>query len=242
MKTKISLRVVIIMTIIILPLILAVSGFQGKGESIKLRFLELIGAEESLADSDENPFIQSGTNGMDTGLQNKNSIIDLAAAQNLENGIHVCETKESLIVIDISGEVQIPGVYMLSEGARVFDAIEAAGGLTKNGDIDIINQAEPLIDGMKIYIPSADETSGLPRGVSSVGKQAVGISYSSLININTASSEELQQIPGIGPSTAEKIIAYRNLHGKFSSVEELINISGIGAKTLEKMKGYIVAR
>ena len=114
--------------------------------------------------------------------------------------------------------------------------------MTRNADINYINRAELLVDEMKIYIPSKEETSGVQPSAASGGRLNAGSTYSSLININTATNEELQKIPGVGPSTAEKIISYRLTHGKFSSVEELLNVSGIGSKTLEKMKGYITAR
>lgn len=152
---------------------------------------------------------------------------------------HSDEPEVKTIVIDISGEVVNPGVYHLPEGSRVNDAINAAGGLTNDCDINYINRAEIIHDGLKIYIPSKDEETGyLGESVTRVAS----LHQDSSIDINTAGSEELQKVPGIGPVTAEKIIEYRSANGKFSSIDDLLNISGIGPKTLEKMKGYIVAR
>lgn len=152
---------------------------------------------------------------------------------------HSDEPEVKTIVIDISGEVVNPGVYHLPEGSRVNDAIDAAGGLTNDCDINYINRAEIIHDGLKIYIPSKDEETGyLGESVTRVAS----LYKDSSIDINTAGSEELQKVPGIGPVTAEKIIEYRSANGKFSSIDDLLNISGIGPKTLEKMKGYIVAR
>ena len=151
---------------------------------------------------------------------------------------------DEIIIIDIAGEIVSPGVYSLKEGSRIIDAIEIAGGLTEKADVRFINRAEMIFDGSKIYIPSKEESTDTSIGTTytTAGRTTVTIGANQLININTASSEELQKIPGVGPSTAEKIIAYRTTYGKFKTIEDLINISGIGNKTLEKMKGYITVR
>ena len=152
--------------------------------------------------------------------------------------------EESFIIIDIAGEIMSPGVYALKEGSRIIDAIEIAGGLTEDADVRFINRAEIIFDGSKIYIPSksnANDTSG-ETVYPTAGITSSLVGTNQLININTAGSEELQKIPGVGLSTAEKIISYRMTFGKFKTIEDLINISGIGHKTLEKMKGYITAR
>lgn len=230
MKEKISIKSVILIAVILLPIAVSVSNLAGKDDGVKLNFLEIVGSGVHTAEAGESSELQEDTE--DTGTTAANSTGSFAKALLPKNAI----------VVDISGEIESPGVYMLQDGSRIFDAVEAAGGLTKNADINYINRAEILTDGIKIYIPSIEETLGSQPAAAAGMRTSVGSIYSTLININTASSEELQQIPGVGPSTAEKIIAYRTTHGKFSSVDELINISGIGAKTLEKMKGYITAR
>lgn len=134
------------------------------------------------------------------------------------------------IYVDISGQVKNPGVYQVEEGTRLFEAIEDAGGLLSTAQVDQINQAEILTDGQKIIVPKeGEDISQLPTGVTRDG----------LININTADSKTLQEIPGVGPVTADKIVDYRSNNGRFNSPEELKNVSGIGEKTFEKIKDKV---
>ena len=128
-----------------------------------------------------------------------------------------------------------PGVYELPFGSRIFEAIEEAGGFTKNADTTLINQAESITDGMKINVPDKKDKSKNASGSTSQEQAGSG----RMININTADSTELQQITGVGPVTAEKIIRYREENGSFRTVDDLTNVSGIGEKTLEKMKPQI---
>lgn len=225
MKEKISLKPFLVIIIIILPLIYSLYGFKGN-DAIEALRLSVTGEAEGTEIKQE--------------LESE-SVAELEVQEAIETDApEISLTPANRIIVDISGAVESPGVYMLQDGSRIFDLIEAAGGLTKDADINYINRAEILFDEAKIYIPSDRETSDLSPE-SAVRTSSVS-SGPSLININTADSETLQKIPGVGPSTAEKIISYRLSHGRFSSIEELTNISGIGAKTLEKMKGYITAR
>ena len=144
------------------------------------------------------------------------------------------ETAQSeMIMVDVCGAVKQPKVVELEADSRVTDAIEAAGGFTEKADTAQINQAAFLTDGEKIYVPQIGEDLAsmvLPGGTSlNAGK----------VNINTATSEELQTLDGIGPVTAEKILKYRSDVGSFKSVEDLKNVSGIGDKTFENLKEYI---
>lgn len=143
------------------------------------------------------------------------------------------------IYVDIGGEVKNPGVYAVAEGTRLFEVIEKAGGLTARASTAQINQAEVVADGQKVVIPTIGEeelwgTSPAETAAAPAGKDSQG-----RININTADSSTLQEIPGVGPATAEKIIAYREENGKFSKIEDIQNVSGIGNKTFEKMKDKI---
>ena len=162
---------------------------------------------------------------------------------------------DGIVYVDIGGAVKHPMLAELPTGSRVEDAIEAAGGLTKKADMSGVNRAQVLTDGEKVYIPAAgedaDSLSGqASAGASSAGRgsggtqsdsaagsaaEASGIS-GGLININTADAVLLQQLTGVGPVTAQKIVDYREQNGKFSSVDELKNVSGIGEKTFEKMQ------
>ena len=141
-------------------------------------------------------------------------------------------TSEAEIFVDVGGEVVNPSVVELEDGSRVSDAIEAAGGLTENADITDINRAAFVSDGEKIYIPSVvvDIEGNVVSGGSEAG------SSDGKVNINTADSEQLQELEGVGPVTAEKIIDYRNENRRFKDAEELKNVSGIGEKTYEKLK------
>lgn len=142
-----------------------------------------------------------------------------------------------MIMVDIGGEVNEPMVAELEEGSRVEDAIRAAGGVTENADLTEINRAAFVEDGEKIFIPPKNQEHTSYDNTSKGGTYSY---YSDgKVNINTADSEQLQQLNGIGPATAEKIIDYRNEHGRFSSIEDIKNVSGIGDKTFDKFKDDI---
>ena len=147
------------------------------------------------------------------------------------------EPETTKIIVDIGGEVVSPMVAELDEGSRVADAIEAAGGVTKNADLTDINRAAFIEDGEKIYIPALpSEENESDDG----GGSGTSSGYSDgKININTADSEELQELSGVGPATAQKIIDYRKENGRFSSIEDIKNVSGIGDKSFEKIKDMI---
>lgn len=153
------------------------------------------------------------------------------------------EKEKTVIIVDVAGAVASPSVVELPDGSRVFEAVEKAGGFTVEADTSMINQAEILTDGQKIYIPTKQEIRQLQsteEGTASVNSiDPSGTHRSGLVNINTADSAALQQLTGVGPATAEKIIDYRNQNGKFKTIEELKNVSGIGEKTFEKFKDKI---
>ena len=151
----------------------------------------------------------------------------------VEGEVTANETEAVMLVVDISGCVNEPGVYEISDGTRLHQVIEQAGGLTKDADIDAINQAELVTDGQKILIPAKAE-SGTDNA--SAAAQPV---QNGKININQADSIALQEIPGVGPATADKIIQYRESNGRFQTIEDIKNVSGIGNKTFEKMKDKI---
>lgn len=165
-------------------------------------------------------------------------------------GSEAGETKESEetaagpIVVDVGGAVKTPQVVELEADSRVADAISAAGGLKDNADTAGINQAAFLTDGEKVYIPVRGETvPGAASGsgqTSQMAQAGSGTDTGGKININTATSEELQTLNGVGPATAEKILDYRAANGGFKSLEDLKNVSGIGDKTFEKLKEHIM--
>ena len=157
------------------------------------------------------------------------------------------ETEEKNIFVHIAGCVQKEGMLELSSNSRIADAIEKAGGLTQEADLSDINLAYLLEDGMKIYIPNQNErqennekTKNIPKEENTPSMQIQDTNTKQdVININTATQEELDTLPGIGPATATKIIEYRKEKGKFKQKEEIKEVSGIGEAKYEKIKEYI---
>lgn len=157
-------------------------------------------------------------------------------------------------VVHVAGAVRHPGVYRLPGGARVVDALRAAGGERDDAAAWILNLAARVVDGDRIYVPTAEEVAGAgggsnwragPAGESSraAGPGGPGgMAAAWPVDINHASAEELDTVPGIGPALAQRIVAFRKANGPFARVEDLTRVPGIGPKTLEAMKGWLVAR
>ncbi|MEK4969193.1 helix-hairpin-helix domain-containing protein [Cytobacillus sp. FSL R7-0696] len=136
------------------------------------------------------------------------------------------------VMVDIKGEVKDPGVYALKSTQRIVDAIQVAGGFLSEADQKQVNLAQKLTDEMVIYIPKVGE-----EGVSSLPPLNDG--NDGKINLNQATVEQLETLPGIGPSKAEDILSYREEVGSFKAIENLKEVSGIGEKTFEKLKDLI---
>ncbi len=146
------------------------------------------------------------------------------------------EKKEvNMIKVHVAGAVQNPGIISIEEGSRLVDAIEKAGGFTEDADTSNLNFAYVIQDGEKIYIYNEDEAKEIEEKGIAIDDSNVETKEQK-VNVNTATKEELETIPGIGPALAERIIEYRNKNGKFKSVEELKNVSGIGDKKFENIK------
>lgn len=173
-----------------------------------------------------------------------------------EVGATVAESKspERTLLVHVVGAVRRPGVYGLNEGARVRDAVDAAGGLLGSAAQASVNLARVVADGEQIYVPTQDEVEkGVGHNVGSPGVQpqtgapgsptgGAAAGPSMPVNINTADAALLDTLPGIGPTTAAKIVAEREANGPFASVDDLGRVSGIGAKKLEDLKGLVVTR
>ena len=148
------------------------------------------------------------------------------------SNMDINEDVEERIVIHVTGEVKKEGIIKIDEGGRISDAIEKAGGLTEEADLDRINLAYQLEDGQKIYIPNKKDKSidnYITDGTDEIVLQGDETeSNTSYININKATSEELQTLNGIGESLAKSIIQYREENGKFKNKEDLKNVAGIG--------------
>lgn len=185
-------------------------------------------------------FILLGKNGDEEllieGRENTSTVEQLAAEESPEENP---EPKE--IFVHLSGAVNKPGVLKLSEGTRVYEAVEMAGGLEVDADSSGINLARTLQDEERIHIPREGEVQTNPVQYANPATQSMGggTGQSGLININTADSAALQTLTGIGPSTAEKIMDYRQSSGSFRSIEQIKEVSGIGEKTYEKFKDKI---
>lgn len=153
----------------------------------------------------------------------------------------------STVTVHVDGAVREPGVVSLAPTARVADAVEAAGGTTGKADTREVNLARPVADGEKIYVPvegeEAPEVAALSGsdagGADGAADDSGGGSGAGPINLNTATQSELETLSGVGPVTAERILAWREENGQFTSVDELIEVSGIGEKTLETLRPQV---
>ncbi|SJM70497.1 helix-hairpin-helix domain-containing protein [Gulosibacter sp. 10] len=144
------------------------------------------------------------------------------------------------VLVHVLGAVEHPGVYELGPGARVVDAIGAAGGLTAEADSSQVNLARPAVDGEQIYVPEAGETPPAQEHPAEPGAQPPSDpGGGALVNLNTASASELETLPRIGPAMSQRIIDYREANGGFSSVEELMEVSGIGDAIFEQLRDLV---
>lgn len=144
---------------------------------------------------------------------------------------------DSFIVVHIAGAVYKPGVYKLKDGDRVIDSIKHAGGALSKADLNTLNLASKLSDGQKVYVPNIGEVARQGNGGQSIQAE-IGVSSISTdkVNINTATKEDLDKLPGIGPTLAERIFEFRTKNGPFKSIDDLQNIEGIGEKKLNNIK------
>jgi competence protein ComEA len=140
---------------------------------------------------------------------------------------------EVVVLVDVAGWVRRPGVYEFTEGARVIDAIDAAGGARSGAVLEALNLAAPLTDGTQILVPREGQEGVAPAPVTG-GAVAGG-----LVNVNSAIATELEELPGIGEVIAQRIIDYRTENGPFATVDELLDVSGIGDAILESIRELV---
>lgn len=143
------------------------------------------------------------------------------------------------ICVYVCGEVVTPGVYELAAGARIYEAVMLAGGMTDEADSAVINQAEPVTDSMMIRIPAKGSEEAVAAEIAYAAGQVLSSDGTALVDINTADASALTTLPGIGESKAAAIIAYRQEHGRFTATEDLRNVSGIGDSTYERLAPLI---
>lgn len=153
--------------------------------------------------------------------------------------------EENKILIHITGSVKAEGVVILNSGDRIIDAIEAAGGEKEDADLSKLNLAYILQDGEKLYVPSINDTEEKVYVTAENGENVITEGAGNTdkvdgkketVNINTATKEELMTLPGVGESTAIKIIDYRKSNGKFQKIEDIKNVPGIGDSKFQNMK------
>lgn len=170
---------------------------------------------------------------------------DDPASSTISNDDIANEEVASVILVDIKGEVNKPGVYEVEVDERMQTIIELAGGFTANADQRQINLAQKVQDEMVIYVPKEgeEELPSLATGSSMVASNAASYNTAAegdLIKVNQATVDDLTKLNGIGPSKAQAIIDHRDEHGLFQKVEDLLDVSGIGEKTLENIKDQLV--
>lgn len=139
-----------------------------------------------------------------------------------------------MLLVDVAGWVRSPGVYEFPEGARVIDAIDAAGGARPGAMLQALNLAAPLVDGTQVLVPREGEQGVVPPAAGGGGAVAGG-----LINVNTATAAELETLPGVGEVLAQRIIDHRTENGPFTSIDQLVDVSGIGDAILGSIRELV---
>lgn len=173
--------------------------------------------------------------------------------------VNVPPPAPSEVVVHLAGAVRKSGVLHLRPGTRTDDAIRAAGGAAPDADLDAVNLAARVEDGQQLYIPRKGEAARAPaptalasggravatgssRTVSGAGRKKLTKPGEGFVSLNSASADELQRLPGVGPAMAQRILDYRKTIGRFTSPEQLMDVSGIGPKKFDKMKGFVIVK
>lgn len=228
---KYKIRILGIIAVIILAAVLGVRSHEKKEAAIILESLGPETADDDGTGVDEATVVDTVSVSDDEIAGTVVDSVDKAAAIAIEIAVHVC------------GCVNNPGVYTLCTGARINDAVAAAGGFTPEADVNYLNLAGFLQDGVKVCVPSVDETKDLAgEGADVVSSGMIGIGADvddGLVNINTATRDELMTLPGVGESKADAIIKYREENGGFETISQIMNISGIKDGLFNKIKDKI---
>lgn len=167
--------------------------------------------------------------------------LPMAASAGEPSTTSTTSTVPAEIVVHAAGSVNQPGIYYLPSNARVADLIERAGGPAKGAEIDAINLASPLVDGQRVYIPRKDE---IPAGAMATGIGSSDVAsergeVGKMIDLNTATADQLEALPGVGPATAKSILEARKQKGRFNSVDELLDIRGIGEAKMAEIRPLV---
>jgi competence protein ComEA len=147
----------------------------------------------------------------------------------------------AILVVHVVGEVRRPGLYRLRDGARIADAVHRAGGALRDADLAAVNLAAPLVDGVQVVVPARIEASGSSPSLGAGPGSAGGVvgATGPLVSLSSATIEDLDQLPGVGPITAQKIVDYRTEHGPFASVDDLDAVPGIGPTRIEQLRELV---
>ncbi len=162
--------------------------------------------------------------------------VEVRATASAPTGAVASESSPSAgapLLVDVAGWVRDPGVYAFTEGSRVIDAIEAAGGARSGALLQALNLAALLVDGTQILVPREGAAGAPPVG------STTGASSGGLVNVNTASATDLEALPGIGEVIAQRIIDHRTANGPFTSVDQLVDVSGIGDAILASIRELV---
>lgn len=209
--------------IFILVYFIFAAGCAGQGKHSE--GLLLSGSEDTVRDDGEDSALDDGL------IADEDEMT--AGKDNNEKADGPKNPQESVLYVQVSGAVKSPGVYELPEGSRVFQAIELAGGMTEDADMQSVNQAQPLSDGEMVVVLTVGEAAE---------KTAEGADASAddgRVNLNTATEEELMELPGIGAAKAAGIIAWREANGSFTQIEDLMKIEGIKEGVFSKLADYV---
>ncbi len=150
------------------------------------------------------------------------------------------KSSASMIYVQVAGAVHKPGVYELPEGSRVFQALELAGGVTADAQLISLNQAAPVSDGDMIWVMTVEEAAVQPAQAGEMSGN--GSQEDGKVNLNTATKEELMELPGIGAAKAASILAYREANGSFTKIEDLMKIEGIKEGVFSKIEDYVIVQ
>jgi competence protein ComEA len=184
--------------------------------------------------------VSGAVDGVNEGLDDGDALAGLDLGSDAEVRQTTTSTTEAaLIYVQVAGAVERPGVYQMPDGCRAFQAVLQAGGFTGVADQEMVPLASRLTDGSRLYVPRKGETAAGPvlSGAAEAGGGSTG--STGLVAINSATAEQLDSLPGIGPSLAQKIIMFRESQGPFTSVDQLGDVPGIGPSKLEQLRPLV---
>jgi competence protein ComEA len=165
--------------------------------------------------------------------------VDVAAPVVAAPGAPAAAPSAALLVVDVAGAVRHPGLVRLPPGSRVADAIAAAGGVRPGTSTGTLNLARKLVDGEQVYVGAPAAPGSAPGAAPGAAGPADGAAPGALLDLNTATADQLDALPGIGPVLADRIVAWRTAHGRFASVDQLREVEGIGARKFESVKSLL---